>query len=138
MLPVYTEIVGNLTKIDVIKFVKVTPDSLAASNKVKGGSKDPVARPHHPTAIGVSLLVDLGCKTIQFYEINSAIKGYGQKMVNAVLKDLPKDWEVVLFMDRSYGFWDKMKEKFKDVKWAHIEHRRAGNNRQRHTISCSV
>ncbi len=69
---------------------------------------------------GVSLLVDLCCKTIQFYEINSAIKGYGQKMVNAVLKDLPKDWEVIIFMDWSDGFWDKMKEKFKDVKWVYI------------------
>ena len=118
--PVYTDIVSNLAKIDVIMFVKVTPDFLAESNEVKGGSRDPVARPHHPTAIGVSLLVDLCCKTIQFYEINSAIKGYGQKMVSAVLKDLPKDWKVFLFMDWSDGFWDKMKGKFKDVKWVDV------------------
>jgi len=118
--PIYTDIVGNLAKIDVIKFVKVAPDFLAASNEVKGGSRDPVARPHHPTAIGVSLLVDLCCKTIQFYEINSAIKGYGQKMVDAVLKDLPKDWKVILFMDWSDGFWDKMKEKYKNVKWVDV------------------
>ncbi|MBA7630956.1 hypothetical protein ES703_38483 [subsurface metagenome] len=118
--PVYTDIVGNLIKIDVIKFVKVTPDFLAASNEVKGGSRDPVAKPHHPTAIGISLIVDLCCKTIQFYEINSAIKGYGHKMVSAVLKDLPKDWKVILFMDWSDGFWDKMKEKFKDVKWVDV------------------
>ncbi len=115
--PVYTDIVGNLTKIDVIKFVKVTPDSLAASSEVKGGSRDPVAKPHHPTAIGVSLIVDLCCEIIQFYEINSAIKGYRKKMVSAVLKDLLKDWEVMILIDWGDGFWDEMKEKFKDVKW---------------------
>ena len=118
--PIYTDIVGNLVKIDVIKFVKVTPDFLSGSNEVKGGSRDPIARPHHPTAIGVSLLVDLCCKTIQLYEINSAIKGYGQKMVDAVLKDLPKDWEVFALMDWSDEFWDKMKGKFTDVKWVDI------------------
>ncbi len=118
--PIYTDIVGNLAKIDVIKFIKVKPDSLAASNEVKGGARDPVTKPHDPTAIGVALLVDLGCKIIQFYEINSAIKGHGQKMVSAVLKDLPKDWEVIILMDWSNGFWDKMKEKFKDVKWVGV------------------
>ncbi len=41
-------------------------------------------------------------------------------MVGAVLKDLPKDWEVVILMDWSDGFWDKMKEKFKNVKWVNI------------------
>ena len=117
---IYTNIVINLAKIDVIKFIKITPDFLAASNGVKGGSKDPVAKPNHPTAIGISLIVDFYCKIIQFYEINSAIKGYGQKMVDAVLKDLPKDWEVVILMDWSDGFWDKMKEKFKNVKWVNI------------------
>ncbi len=117
---IYTNIVRNLTEIDVIKFVKVTPDFLAASNEVKGGSRDPIAKPHHPTAIGISLIFDFHYKSIQFYEINSAIRGYGQKMVSAVLKDLLKDWEVFTLMDWSGGFWDKMKEKFRDVKWVDI------------------
>ena len=118
--PIYTDIVANLAKIDVIRFIKVTPGFLAASNEVKGGSRDPIAKPHHPTAIGISLLIDFYYKSIQFYEINSAIRGYGQKMVSAVLNDLSKDWEVFTLMDWSDGFWDKMKERFTDVKWVDI------------------
>jgi hypothetical protein len=34
---------------------------------------------------------DLDHKDIQFFEMNSAIKGYVGKMVDAVLKDLPKE-----------------------------------------------
>ncbi len=33
------------------------------------------------------------------YTLDSTIKGYGQKMVSAVLKDLLKDWEIVILMD---------------------------------------
>ena len=35
----------------------------------------------------------------------------GRKMVDAVLKDLPKAWNGVVVMDWSDGFWDKMKIK---------------------------
>jgi len=31
-------------------------------------------------------------------------------MVDAVLKDLPEEWNVVVVMDWSDGFWDKMKK----------------------------
>jgi hypothetical protein len=53
---------------------------------------------------------DLDHKDIQFYEMNSAIKGYGGKMVDAVLKDLQKACNVVVVMDRSDGFLDKIKK----------------------------
>jgi hypothetical protein len=55
----------------------------------------------------VSLILDLDHKDIQFFEMNSAIKGYGGKKVIAVLKDLPKEWNGVVVMDWSDGFWDK-------------------------------
>jgi hypothetical protein len=42
----------------------------------------------------------------QFFEMNSATKGYGGKMVNAVLKDLPEEWDGVVVIDWSDGFWD--------------------------------
>ncbi len=114
---IYTNILSNLAKINVIKFIKITPDFLSASNEIKGGSRDPIAKPHHSTAIGISIIFDFYYKSIQFYEINSPIKGYGQKMVSAVLKELPEVWEVVIAMDWSNGFWDKMKEKYKNIKW---------------------
>ena len=31
-------------------------------------------------------------------------------MVDAVLKDLPEEWNGDVFMDWSDGFWDKMKK----------------------------
>ena len=36
-------------------------------------------------------------------------------MVNAVLKDLPKEWNGVVVMDWSDGFWDKMKIKHNNL-----------------------
>jgi hypothetical protein len=54
-----------------------------------------ITQPGHSTAIGVSLILDLDHKDIQFFEMNSAIKGYGGKVVDAVLKDLPKEWNGV-------------------------------------------
>jgi hypothetical protein len=54
-------------------------------------------------------------KDIQFFEMNSAIKGYGGKMVDALLKDLPKQWNGVVVMDWSDGFWDKMKKKHSNL-----------------------
>ncbi|MGO9571646.1 MAG: hypothetical protein ACLP5H_29320 [Desulfomonilaceae bacterium] len=110
-------IVRNLAQLDVIQFIKVRPDFLAASNEIKGGSRDPVAEPHHATAIGVSLLLDFQFKVLQFYEIAAARKGYGQKMVAAVLDGLPQDWEVCIVMDWSGGFWQKMRAKYPTVNW---------------------
>jgi hypothetical protein len=52
----------------------------------------------------------LTIKDIQFFEMNSATKGYGRKMVDAVLKDLPKEWNGVVVMDWSDGIWGKMKK----------------------------
>ena len=36
-------------------------------------------------------------------------------MVDAVLKDLPKEWNEVVVMDWSDGFWDKMKIKHNNL-----------------------
>ena len=73
----------------------------------------PVTKPGHPTAMGVSLILEEGREEIQFYEITSAIKGYGSKMVEAVLKALPKKWKVVVVMDWSDGFWKAMRRRHK-------------------------
>jgi len=115
--PLIDRIVRNLAQIDIIRYIKVRPDFLAASNEIKGGSRDPVAEPHHPTATGVSLIVDFPEQYIQFYEMNAARKGYGEKMVAATLDGLPEDWEVCIVMDWSGGFWEKMKAKYPSVNW---------------------
>ena len=58
---------------------------------------------------------DLDHKDIRFFEMNPATKGYRGKMVDAVLKDLPEEWNVVVVMDWSDGFWDKMKKKYHNL-----------------------
>ena len=114
--PVVKYIVENLAELDFIHFIRVSPEFLQVSNEVtEGRIKIPVTKPNHPTAIGVDLIIDIAHKDIQFYEITSAIKGCGGKMVDAVLKSLPKDWNGVVVMDWSHGFWDKMKEKHKNL-----------------------
>ena len=60
----------------------------------------PITQPEHPTAIGVSLILDLDYKDIQFFEMNSATKVYGGKMVDAILKDLPKEWNGVIVNEK--------------------------------------
>lgn len=113
---VVKHIVDNLAELDFIHFIRVSPEFLQASNEVtEGRIKIPVTKPDHPTAIGAYLIIDIAYKNIQFYEITSAIKGCGGKMVDAVLKALPKDWNGVVVMDWSHGFWDKMKEKHKNL-----------------------
>jgi hypothetical protein len=115
--PLIDRIVRNLAQIDIIRYIKVRPDFLAASNEIKGGSRDPVAEPHHPTATGVSMILDFQHQFLQFYEITAARKGYGEKMVDAVLDGLPQDWEVCIVMDWSGGFWENMKAKYPLVNW---------------------
>ena len=114
--PVVDNIVKNLAEIDEIQFIRLSPDFLQASNKRDDrGIKNPITKPGHPTAVGVSLILDIDYKDIHFFEMTSAIKGYGEKMVNAVMKDLPEGWSGVIVMDWSGGFWDKMKKKHRNL-----------------------
>jgi hypothetical protein len=42
-----------------------------------------------------------GNATVQFFEIASAVKGYGKRMVQAILKSIPDDWVAAVAMDNS-------------------------------------
>jgi len=111
--PVVESIANNLAEIDIIKYIKITPTLLQASSETTAGrNKIPVTKPEHPTAVGVSLITDVDRGEIQFYEMTSAVKGYGEKMVRAVLNGLPESWEAVVVMDWSGGFWDRMNVKY--------------------------
>lgn len=114
--PVVERIAHNLSEIDVIQVIRVSPDLLMASNDTSGGrQKNPVTKPDHPTATGVALIIDFDYMTIQFYEMNSVVKGCGEKMVQAVLNGLPDKWHVIVMMDWSGGFWDRMMEKYERI-----------------------
>jgi len=111
--PVVDSIVINLAEIDKIQFIKLSPDFLqASSERDDRGIKNPITKVGHLTAVGVSLILDIDYKDIHFFEMTSAIKGYGEKMVNAVMKDLPEGWSGVIVMDWSSGFWERMQEKY--------------------------
>ena len=109
--PVVDNIAVNLAEIDIIKYITISEDYLRASNEVTPGrNKIPITKLDHPTAVGISLILELNYKIIQFYEMNSPVKGYGSKMVDAVIRALPEDWSAVVVMDWSRGFWEKMRE----------------------------
>jgi hypothetical protein len=114
--PVVDNIAVNLAEIDIIQYITISADFLRASNEITTGrNKIPITKPHHPSAVGVSLLLQLDYKVIQFYEMNSTIKGYGSKMVDSVIRALPEDWSAVVVMDWSDGFWEKMKKKYNKI-----------------------
>ena len=113
--PVVDSIVTNLcSKIDLINYVRVSKEDIYASNEIKiiGRAKMPVSTPGHPSAVGVHLILDFIWDGIQFFEITSAVKGYRERMVKAVVTAIPDDWEAAVIMDWSDGLWDRMSEKY--------------------------
>ena len=113
--PVVKEIADNLADIDVIRFIRVTSGFLQASSEACRARMRPVATPGHPTAVGLSLILEEDREEIQFYEITSAVKGYGSRMVEAVLNALPKKWKAVVAMDWSGGFWKVMRRRHRRI-----------------------
>lgn len=114
--PVVEKIADNLSEIDEIRFIRIKPDLLQASSETATGRvKTPITKPDHPTAIGVSLILDLDYKQIQFYEMNSVKKGFGTKMVDAIMNALQDEWKAIVVMDWSGGFWDRMAERYKQI-----------------------
>jgi hypothetical protein len=115
--PVVDRIVTNFYKNDFINYIRVAKDGIYASNEIKiiGRTKIPISKPGHPSAVGVHLILDFIFNVIQFFEITSAVKGFGEKMVKAVITAIPEDWEAVVVMDWSGGFWDRMVEKYETI-----------------------
>jgi hypothetical protein len=115
--PVVDRVVTNLCEIDLINYVRVTKEDIYASNEIKitGRTKTPVSTPGYPSAVGVHLILDFTLDGIQFFEITSAVKGYGERMVKAVVTAIPDGWKATVVMDYSDGFWDKMSEKYDKI-----------------------
>jgi hypothetical protein len=106
---VYQQISEDLANIDILRYVKIYNGSIKASNFLSdNGKKEPIIKMGDKDIVGVELLVDIPNKTIQFYSITSSVKGYGEKIVSSVVNSAPKDWEVVVVLDWSLGFWQVM------------------------------
>jgi hypothetical protein len=111
--PVYQQISENLANIDVLRYIKIYNGSIKASNFLsENGKKEPVIKIGYENIVGVELLVDIPNKTIQFYSITSSVKGYGEKIVSSVVNSAPKDWEIMVVMDWSMGFWQVMADRY--------------------------
>ncbi len=112
------EMALRLAELDFIKFIRICDETLAASSEnYPKRPKVPITKVDHQTAIGVQILYSEYHKFINFFDINSPIKGNGSKMADAILRDFPKDWKPSIVMDWSNGFWDKMKEKYNELDW---------------------
>ena len=108
----------RLADLEFIKFVRICDETLSASSEnYPKRPKVPITNMNHEKAVGIQILYSTAYNTIDFFDINSPIKGNGSKMVDALLKDFPSDWQPAIIMDWSSGFWAKMKEKYNKLEW---------------------
>ena len=114
---IYNNISEALSSIDMLSYVKIYNGSIKASNVLsQNGKKEPIITIGTENIIGVELLIDIPNKIIQFYSITSSVKGYGNKMVSSVVNSAPKEWNIVVVMDWSMGFWQVMAERYPRLK----------------------
>jgi len=111
--PIYILISEELSNIDILQHVKIYNGRIQASNILStNGKKEPIVKIGEENVVGVELLIDVPNQIIQFFSITSSEKGYGEKMVSAVVNSIPYDWNIVVFMDWSHGFWQVMAERY--------------------------
>ena len=112
--PLYMELATNLSKIEILKYIKIYNERIRASNYLsENKKKDPVVEIGGKDLVGVELLIDVPNKIVQFFSITSAVKGYGEKIISAVVSiTAADDWLIVIPMDWSGGFWEKMVAKY--------------------------
>ncbi len=111
--PISKKITDALSEIEVLKYVKIYNNRIMASNYLsKNGKKEPIVSVGKSNIVGVELLIDVPNKVIQFYSITSSIKGCGEMMVVSVVNTVPEEWQIVVFMDSSGGFWQAMAQKY--------------------------
>jgi hypothetical protein len=107
--PIYEHLAVALAAIPALRFVKLFPGRLSASNTLStDGKKNPVVIIGAEGIIGVELLVDVDTHVVQFYAITSAERGCGRQMVEAIVGATPANWFLAAPMDWSDGFWERM------------------------------
>ena len=117
--PIINQVAKGLSNLEKIQYVRISTNRIEASNEARekgGGSwKQPITDPGHQSAIGISLDFDFSYKTISVYSITSAEKGNGSKIVESIINGLDAEWKLIVVMDWSSGFWDKMVKKYPQV-----------------------
>ena len=107
--PVSLDLAESLSDIDILNYIKIYNDRLCASNLLSTDKKkNPITAMDQEGVVGVELLIDPDITTVQFYSLASSEKGYGRKIVDAVFRGTPDDWNLVVAMDTSGGFWGRI------------------------------
>jgi len=111
--PIYMLVAEGLSNIDILQHVKIYNGRIKASNILStNGKKEPITTIGLENVVGVELLIDAPNKIIQFFSITSSEKGYGDKIVSAIVDSTPNDWNIMVIMDWSHGFWQVMAERY--------------------------
>jgi hypothetical protein len=107
--PIYEHLAIALAAVPALHFAKLFPGRLSASNRLStDGKKNPVVAVGAEGITGVELLVDADSHVVQFFAITCAERGVGRQIVEAVVGATPADWFLVVPMDWSGGFWERM------------------------------
>lgn len=114
--PVFLDLAASLSQIDTLHFIKIYNGRLCASNLLSTDRKKrPITKMDVEGIVGVELIIDPDNSTVQFYSLVSHQKGYGRKIVDAVVQGTPDDWSLVVVMDWSGGFWDRMHQDYPQI-----------------------
>ena len=107
--PIHEHLAIALAAIPALRFVKLLPGRLSASNRLStDGKKNPVLAVGAEEVRSVELLMDADSHVVQFFAITSAEQGVGRQIVEAVVGATPADWLLAVPMDWSGGFWQRM------------------------------
>ena len=111
--PIYQGIAERLSTVAQLQYVKIYKGRILASNRLSdNGKKQPVVNIGEADIIGIELLVDVDTQVVQFFAITSSVKRCGEQMVKSVVETVPDDWQLVVVMDWSHGFWQVMTERY--------------------------
>jgi hypothetical protein len=111
--PVVASLATRLAAVPALRYVKIFPERLAASNMLsEDGKNNPIVTIGAEGLVGVELLIDLPNKIVQFHALTSARKGCGRQIVDAVVGAVPDDWFLPMLMDWSGGFWEQMAKEY--------------------------
>jgi hypothetical protein len=111
--PVIRSLATALACIPELRYIKIFPERIAASNVLsEDGKKNPVVTIGAEGMVGVELLIDVPSEIVQFYAFTSDQQGCGRQIVDTVVGAVPADWFLAVLMDWSGGFWQKMAQEY--------------------------
>lgn len=115
--PVYSHIAHSLLKIDALNHIKIFNNKIQASNLLSSnGKKTPLVHTGKKNVVALQLVIDSEEKTIEFTSVESNIKGYGRKLVFAVVEATPDDWTTGIAEGWINGFFRRMIEEMPKIK----------------------